>query len=161
VLVVGTGIGGALIINHQLYKGSHGRAGEVGNGLSELKNERYVNISQVSSTYTITNNYFKATHKKLDGYQLFERYAKDKYAQKVIDRAIYHLAKTIINLSISFDPDYVFIGGGVSSNKLFVALLKKEVKRLMKQSQLPQMFKVVQCHTHNEANLNGAMTLLK
>jgi predicted NBD/HSP70 family sugar kinase len=161
VLVVGTGLGGALIINHQLYKGSHNGAGEVGVGLSELKNNHFINISNATSTYAITNNYFKLTNKKITGQQIFMRYAKDKYAKQIIDNTIHHLAKTIINLAIFIDPNYVFIGGGVSKNKLFMSLLNKEVIRLMKMSRLTQMFKLLPCHGNNEANLNGAMTLLK
>jgi predicted NBD/HSP70 family sugar kinase len=159
--VVGTGLGGAIIINHQLYKGSHNGAGEVGVGLSSLENKRFINISNVSSTYAIVNKFYKMTHRKLNGKQIFVCYAKDRIAKQVINDTIYHLAKTIINMSIFVDPDYVFIGGGISANKLFLSLLKKEVSRFMKMSHLPQRFEVLQCHDHNEANLNGAMTLLK
>jgi predicted NBD/HSP70 family sugar kinase len=161
VLVIGTGLGGALIINRQLYKGSHNGAGEIGIGPSEITNNKFINISNTSSTYAITNNYYKLTHKQIDGKQVFGLYSKESNAKRVIDGMVYHLAKSIVNMSLFVDPDYVFIGGGISKNKLFISLLKREVTKLVKMSKVPQMFKILQCHGNNDANINGALTLIK
>jgi predicted NBD/HSP70 family sugar kinase len=161
VFVVGTGLGGAIIINRHLYKGSHNGAGEVGIGPSEFKNNQFINISSVASTYTIVNGYYKLTKKKLGGREIFALYQKDLNAKKIIDRMIHNLSKTIINMSLFVDPDFVFIGGGISQNPTFMSLLNKEVTHLMKLSQLPKMFKLLQCHDNNDANINGALTLLK
>jgi predicted NBD/HSP70 family sugar kinase len=161
ILVVGTGLGGAAIINRKLYKGSHDGAGEVGIGLSEIKNKKFINISNVSSMYAATNGYYQLTGKKVSGQKLFSLYPRDKHVKQLIDSMIYHLAKTLINLALFIDPEYVFIGGGVSKDKRFMSLLKMQVDYLMKMSQLPKMFKVLPCHDCNDANINGALTLIK
>lgn len=38
-ITLGTGIGGGIIVNKQLYSGSHGSAGEVGHGMADFKND--------------------------------------------------------------------------------------------------------------------------
>ncbi|MDR1234938.1 MAG: ROK family protein [Mycoplasmataceae bacterium] len=161
VLVVGTGLGGATIIGGKLYKGSHGGAGEVGIGVSELKNKKFYNISTATSTYAITSRYFNQTSKKLNGKDIITLYGKSKIATKIIDEVVFNLSKVIINHALFLDVKYVFIGGAISANKTYMKLLTKKVDHLMKLSGQTKSFKLEKCHDSNDANINGALTLIK
>jgi predicted NBD/HSP70 family sugar kinase len=161
VLTSGTGVGGALIINHQLFKGSHNAAGEFGIGLSHYENKNYLNVSSQASTFSIAQRYTKLSNRMTSVEEIMNLYDSSAYAQNSVDASIHYLAKTIINQSLAIDPDVVYVGGAISKNKKFMSLLNREIIRIMRDSQQPKLFKVTACHGGNDANIYGALSLIK
>src|SRR3989344_8644900 len=91
ILTLGTGIGGGIIINNELYTGSHGYAGEVngivlndGKSFEKLWKEKNANVKE-----------------------LFDR----KYWKK-LDRVAMYLGQGIASLINVFDPEVVILMGG-------------------------------------------------
>ena len=136
-LVVGTGIGSGIIINGQMIFGKDGFGGEVGM-MTTFHNENDSNFNPVpgstsSGFYHMEKYYEKLTGKTLEGKNIFKLYdAKDKYATKSIDRMFKGLAILIFNIAVTINPDYVFIGGGLSKRKSIVFELEKYVDKLIK-----------------------------
>jgi len=130
IIVVGTGIGGAIIINKKIFKGSNNSAGEIGYFLEEIVENKYYNGSNLSGMYSLEQNYKLATNNHKSGKEIYDSYSIDKDAKEIIDKQIFHLAKLILNTSFVLGVDTVLVGGAVSANKLFVELLTKKVGEL-------------------------------
>jgi predicted NBD/HSP70 family sugar kinase len=161
VLTTGTGVGGAIIIDHKLFKGSHNAAGEFGVGLSHYDNEHYMNISSQASTHSIGQRYTKLSNHSTSVEEIMSLYDSSHDAKNSVDASVHYLAKAIINQALAIDPDIVYIGGGISKNKKFMSLLNHEIIRIMRDSEQPKLFKVAACHGGNDANLYGALSLIK
>jgi glucokinase len=118
VLTLGSGIGGGIIINGELYRGK-GNAGEIGHctikfdgasGMNQGELEAYV------SRKAIKRDYGKEPDK------LKEKKAWNEIGEK--------LGIGISNIINTFDPDVVVLGGGISKSfNLFKKGMQKEIDK--------------------------------
>lgn len=168
-VVVGTGIGGGIIINGQLFRGAHSSAGEFGFMVVQpIENEdtRLATLSltgsvqcglvwpyEIKKSGQITDTY--------DGETVFNLAVKgDEDAQVVLDTFYDRLALGIFNMGISFDPEVVLVGGAISSNDAFMTELNRRVTYLkaghrdMGNVVLP---KIKRCHFLNQAGIIGSV----
>lgn len=164
VIVLGTAIGGGIIIDKKVHKGKNFFAGEFSsintnvNAPEDFKSSwAYINGSQtlVRAAAKVKN----VPPEELDGYKVFEYANKgDKDILEILDDFTYKLAVQIYNLQCIFDPDAFAIGGGISSQDI---LLKYINKNLDKYHNIFNFHfskpKVVRCEFKNDANLVGAL----
>ena len=131
-LAFGTGIGGAIVIDGKLYKGTLGWAGEFGHTKMPMEWEK------------IASAQFLRTHKGKD--------AIDKLAQNI--------AVGLLNITYALAPEYIVIGGGLSSlwDKKFEAKVISTMKRLRISSKLP-LPKVIRARFGENAGVIGAALL--
>ncbi|WP_367365174.1 ROK family protein [Pediococcus parvulus] len=137
-MVVGTGIGGGLIINDQIYRGGHGMAGELGMmSVMNVDNDQHLELNSLSFTgatvFGLLNYYNHHSDKPevTDArviYELADK--KDKLALESLDFFYTALAKGIINLMVALDPEIVLIGGGISANSQFMEGLQAKIADL-------------------------------
>lgn len=102
-LIIGTGLGAGIIINHHLYPGRLCGAGEFGNIYYRDKNiEAYA-----------SGQFFK--DKGIDGNMLFKRAViGDPIALKVFEDLGKHLGRAIANILFALAPEAIILGGSVS-----------------------------------------------
>lgn len=164
-LVLGTGVGGALIINDQVYRGAHARSGEFGWMIVEdddidvemgSLNFRGATVIGLIRRY---NQYSSQTVS--DARVIFERADTGEKLAKSVLKSYYHsLAKGIINLEVSFDPEVVIVGGGISNNAEFINNLNKTIEEIklthnsIKNLDLPR---VKAAKSGNDAGMIGAV----
>lgn len=162
VIVVGTGIGGSIIIDHKLYKGSFLQAGEYGCMLEMIDdNDQYINASLLASSYSISKRYQQYSNNFMLTKEIFSCYNKDSNAKLAIDEMIYYLSKLIINVAFVIDPQMVLIGGAISNNSEFMKMIEKQVDILLAKLNLTKKFKLLNCKFNNDANKLGALSLIK
>ncbi|KRK71317.1 sugar kinase and transcription regulator [Latilactobacillus sakei subsp. sakei DSM 20017 = JCM 1157] len=164
-LVLGTGVGGALVINNQIYRGAHARSGEFGWMLVE-DDEIDVEMGSLNfrgaTVIGLLRRYNQFSADQLtDARIIFERAAQHEVlAQNVLTSYYHSLAKGIINLMVAFDPEKVIIGGGISANETFMTQLNAEIQNVqsvhnsIKDLALPT---VVAADLKNEAGIIGAV----
>ncbi|RXJ02181.1 ROK family protein [Anaerobacillus alkaliphilus] len=124
MLTLGTGVGGANSLHKQIINGGHYQGGEWGHVIF-IPNGRPCNcgmkgcLEQYLSGTALVTMTNKATNRTyLHGKEIFEEYASgDLQLAPIIDTYIDHLALAIYNVSITFDPTAVIIGGGVIDSK--------------------------------------------
>ncbi len=134
-VTVGTGVGGGLILNGQLYRGAYGAAGEIGHVTVEADGEkcncgrfgcmeRYASATKLVSLAT---NYVKSgsekslLRKKLDSGEKLTvgdifgaAYEKsDPAALRAVDFCIKYLSIGLASVMVIIDPQLVVIGGGL------------------------------------------------
>lgn len=123
VMTVGTGIGGAIIVNDTLWRGANFNAGEIGrmliNGISYEK--------QASMSALLRNAKSKGLDIK-NGLELFNLYDnKDELASEVVNDFYQKLATGLANIIYMFNPEAIFIGGGISQRKTFIEELEEHL----------------------------------
>lgn len=157
-VVIGTGIGGAVIQNRKLLKGRNLFAGEF--GIMELGEEG--SFSMLATAVHMAERY--CLRKGLDekhysGKQVFEFAEKgDRLAQEEVNKFYDYLSLGIYNLLFTTDPQAVILGGGVSQKEDLVENIQVRIdQRLEKQNLQNYRYELRTCHFHNDANLLGAV----
>jgi glucokinase len=132
---VGTGLGGALIINGQLYRGTRGLAGEFGhetikyNGRKCGCGKRGCTEAYCSKTAfakklrkliergkikTLFPDFVKSNFSVLKSRELAAACKEgNKSVEKILDKGFYMLGLASANIVILFDPECIVYGGGV------------------------------------------------
>lgn len=129
MLTLGTGVGGALLINGKPYQGSFNKAGHIGhmvidcNGYADVTNmpgslEECIGNCSIERR---SNGKFISTHQLLQAYR-----NNDVFAKNVWLTSVKHLAIGLASLSNIISPDTIIIGGGIAeaNDDLFVPLNK-------------------------------------
>lgn len=139
-LTVGTGIGGALVINNQLYGGYKNRGTELGHiiirheGLSCTCGSRGCLEAYASVTALINRYRFLEARApdSADGKYIMERYwQQDDAAINAMTYHLDHMAAGIAGYINIFSPEMVVIGGGISeAGDFYIRELRERVKNL-------------------------------
>lgn len=160
-ITIGTGIGGGVFINNQLYRGRRGMAGEFGINIlehrkSELENMDYRTFSRLGSTYNLIARVNKLKNAELDGKQVFELAENgDVEVQTEIDNFYFDLAIGIYNIAYSFAPEKILIGGGVSVREDLIENVKKNLALL--NPDVLEMIEIDVCKFQNDSGKIGAL----
>jgi len=164
VIVLGTAVGGGIIINKKIYKGKNFFAGEfsfVATKIDDAQNKKnYWGFKSGSKALLSAAAKVKNIPiEELDGYKVFE-YAnnKDEDILKVLDDFTYNLAVQICNLQCILDPEVVAIGGGISSQDILIEYIQKNMDKYHKnlKVEVPKP-NIVRCEFRNDANIIGAL----
>ena len=170
VLVLGTGIGGGIVINNQVWMGATGGAGELSAFITDhsgVKNGLgWGNIGIMWAAHisdgSITGKYGAIKGiEKADGIMLFDAYeAGDPVARDVLKTFGEEAAAGICSLQSVLDLERYAIGGGISARPETTQIIKNAVDALFDPylEFLPYgKPEIVICKFGNEANLIGAL----
>ena len=155
-LTIGTGIGGGIILNNQLFRGENFVAGEFGHTLIK-KGE----FEQFASTTALIRLVKEKTGKILNGKEIFDLEKKEivEY-QEVISEWIENLTDGLSSIVYCFNPANIILGGGVIGqgepliNRIKNSLFKKIG------SQFKEKLNITQAKLGNNAGMIGASYLL-
>ena len=119
-IIMGTGVGGGLVVNGQILNGANGIAGEWGhNFLHESGGKCYCGKSGCVETIiagpALEKYYFQKSGQNRKLHEIYAARESDSIAAETIDRLIRFFGigvSTIINM---IDPDAVVLGGGVGN----------------------------------------------
>lgn len=163
VMVLGTGIGGAVFKNGVLHKGANLHGGEFG---YMLLNTAVQNSNDVWSRRASTKALVKevARQKNIDmgslsGEQVFSMAeAGDKVCLEALDRFYHILAIGIYNLQYIYDPEIILIGGGISAREDLIDNINDKLDGIMEAVDLAKIKPTIaSCHFRQDANLLGAV----
>lgn len=157
-VVIGTGIGGAVIINKKVHHGPHLFGGEFG---YMMLNEEET-FSDLGTAVRMAMRYADRkglSYDDVDGKKVFDLATEgDDVAQEEVDKFYFYLTIGLYNIAYSFDPEKIIIGGGVSSMDGLIDRLEKEFKHLLKRLNYNTFVpKLDLCAFRNDANLIGAV----
>lgn len=169
VFIIGTGVGGGLIIHGKILNGAHFTAGEysfVRMNMSGSWAERGNTMGDICSTRGLLDGYRKArgwdADHEVDGRQFFADYDSGvAEAGKVLEEFCFQVAGSIQNLVFLLDLEKVAIGGGISKRHELIDGIRAALGKLHDNSGLvydPNMpvAEVVPCFYSSEANQIGA-----
>jgi len=159
-ITIGTGIGGGIFINNQLYRGHRGMAGEFGinileHRLSQLEEMPMRTFSRLGSTYNLIDRVNKLRNTSLDGIEVFELAKEENEVQDLIENFYFSLAVGIHNIVYNFAPEKVLLGGGVSSREDLIENINKYLNLL--NPEILNMFTISTCKFQNDSGKIGAL----
>ena len=106
LLVVGTGVGGAVLKNGKIHRGNHHHGGEFGYMISDWRNENLLTLSETSSIGALierTEEKLNLKQGSIEGIDVFNMAEEGNIiAQEEINYFYKKLAQTIYNLQYSF-----------------------------------------------------------
>ena len=156
-VVIGTGIGGCIQINGEIYKGNDLMAGEFGLQLINTENG-LISTSRYLSTNALVNRVNKIVNVS-NGMEVFKLY--DDENQKVVEEVnkyFKELCVFIYNLQYTFNPDVILIGGAISNRSDLISKIKENYKMLDEEFEgTISNLNIDTCHFKNDANLIGAV----
>lgn len=168
MLTLGTGVGGALLMEGKIMRGAHGVAGHVGHMTTDIHGPmcicgNYGCLEGVFSARAIEAAAFSATHRRVgsvltdrgvsaDCSQVFQAAAEsDEVAQWIIDRATLHLSAALASLVHLVDPELIILGGQIAeAGPQLLDPLRHELRRRTRfliGRDLPIVFPRVPSHT--------------
>lgn len=162
VLVLGTGVGGALVKDGEVHMGSHFAAGEFSFAMMGEWADQESNIwGLVSGNPRLLQMAARARRIEPDtinGEDVFRWINQgDTDMLEVLDEFTRPLARMIMNLQFIYDPDRFAIGGGISRQPKLLESIRKNLDRFyaIYPIDVPPVELAV-CRFFNEANLMGA-----
>ena len=165
VFVIGTGVGGGLIIDKKIVRGIHACAGEFSfiNANANMFDNFDGFVGNACSTTGLLNTYarLKGTDELIDGRELFARLPEDKEAQQALDILATNIAMQIYNLFWLLDVEKVAIGGGISRQPIVTEKINEKFREILNKHPMPRIMdtvkvEIVPATFSNDANLIGA-----
>lgn len=165
MMVLGSGIGGAVIIDGKIYKGLRSKSGELGSLLCNFDSEQATATSfgRQCSAVWLNRDISKALGLDTeDGEVVFEYInKKDPIAYPIFKRYCNTIAWAIYNVDYILDLDCIAIGGGISSQPILLETIQESFNDLRARYREDDHDpKIVLCEFKNDANLIGAMANL-
>lgn len=181
VMILGTGLGGGIVINGQVYQGPRGAAGEL-SPFEMLGRKHYdQNFSNAANTVSATGLLVKVCnalglemvfdnekhyrHIPIDGRKVFEMLEEgNPKVQAALEEFGLDAGHMIFNLCVVLDLEKIAIGGGISSQPALIESIRKGVDAIWEgnyickaQQDLITKPEITVCKFKNDANLIGAM----
>lgn len=130
-MTVGTGIGGAIVIDGKLFRGSNFMAAEVGYFNKKDVGEYYENRASMTALIEMVRNEFGPAGAS-DGRGIFKNIIDGAAGYDwIFKRWTAELCAGIANVICMFDPGLVIIGGGVSRQKIFIDAVRDGISGLL------------------------------
>lgn len=170
-ITLGTGVGGAIIIDGKLYKGINGGAGELGHFTINETGEKCTCggtgcFERYASTSALIREYKEAARKAgvdasdANGESIMVLVRSgDSLAGEVYNNFLNHVATGIAGIVHILDPGLVVVGGGISAQgQVFIDELKEAFKGKAMKSYVDHT-DIVSAKLMNDAGVFGACYL--
>ena len=165
-ILLGTGVGGGIILNGEIIQGRHFQAGELSfmpDRIGRPGQEAYFGHSASAVGFVRQAASLLGLADLDDGLTVFYVICKqsnqevcllfEAYCQKIV-----HI---ILDLQAILDLDRVVIGGGISAQPIVIEMINKQYHLIRNRSQIMadslEPIEIMACQFGNEANLLGAI----
>ncbi|WP_297631060.1 ROK family protein [uncultured Clostridium sp.] len=154
MITIGTGIGGALVLNNEIFYGNSNSAGEI--GYMRFNGEE---IQDIASTTSLVNNVNSRLGKNLNGKEIFDLAEKgNEVCIEEIDNILEKIVELILNIIYIINPQTIILGGGIMERRDYV---EKRIKGSLEKI-LPRKFyetvNIELAKLGNKAGLIGAVS---
>ncbi|MDX1629786.1 MAG: ROK family protein [Fulvivirga sp.] len=133
-VIIGTGVGGGIVVNGKVIDGHQGIAGEWGhNYLDKSGGKCYCGKTGCVETI-LSGPALERYYQSLGGHKkklkdIIETQATDENAQKTLERLHHFFGKGLASVINILDPEIIIIGGGVGNVKSLYDQGLKEVRK--------------------------------
>ncbi|TDH24224.1 ROK family protein [Segetibacter sp. 3557_3] len=135
-VILGTGVGGGIVVNNRIIGGKHGLGGEWGhNELEENGEECYCGkrgcVERVISGPALESYYHSLSAGELSLSEIDRKYRHDPdpFVSATMERLLENYGKAISVVLNILDPDLVIIGGGVGNIDLLYSEGYERIKK--------------------------------
>ncbi|HCW03809.1 MAG TPA: glucokinase [Clostridium sp.] len=174
-VTVSTGVGGGAVLNGKLYKGSTSNALEIGHTTllpdgPKCNCGNYGCLEAFSSGTAIARQAREALeagletslsqYEKVTSYEVYVEAQKgDKVSKDILEKSFTYLGIGIANTIVSFDPEMIVIGGGVSKMGSVMFDKINEVVKVRTLEAMADACEIVVAGLGEDAGVKGAVAL--
>ena len=164
-LTYGTGVGGALWINNQIYTGDYFSAGEFGHIVTHTGGKLCTCGNQgcyemYASTGALVRAVKEATGLELNGRQIFEpENFHNVVIRAVIDNWIDEIIGGLTTLIFIFNPPLIILGGGIMNEEYIISEIERRIHERNVHSF--KSVKIQKAQMKNQAGMLGAAYIAK
>ena len=135
-VIMGSGVGGGMVVHGRVIGGHHGIGGEWGHNIIDEGGEpcycgKSGCVENVISGVALENFYLKNAGKSLKLKEILERYQakSDPQAEATVERLLEYYGRGISTIINVLDPDLIVIGGGVGNIDLLYTEGYERIKK--------------------------------
>ena len=165
-VILGTGVGGGIIVNGEILRGKHFVAGELSYFMLEdmgVEFDEKTIAARAASARGLVSMVAEAKgipEEELDGVKVLRMIDDgDAAVREILWKFAGNVARLICNIQIIIDPERVVVGGGISTQPLLIEMIRDQARNMMKLfswTELP-VPDIVPCKFFNDSNLIGAL----
>jgi predicted NBD/HSP70 family sugar kinase len=137
-VIMGTGVGGGLVVHDRIIEGVHGITGEWGHNILEDNGEpcycgKRGCVETVISGTALENYYRRISGNKLKLKEITSRHLQgiDELSDRTIERLLEFYGRAVSTLINVLDPNLIIIGGGVGNIDLLYTDGRERVKKYL------------------------------
>ena len=158
-VIIGTGTGGGIVINKEIYQGINQIGGEWGHTPLPNRTEDekkfaekcFCGLQGCMETYVsgpgFSNNFNNLNNENYDSHQIIDEFNQgSERSRAALDKYVDHLARGLSNVVNILDPDVIVLGGGMSN----VDYIYKNINEKLKTYVVTDTF-----HTKVIKNIHG------
>ena len=154
-LTIGTGIGGCLIVDGQVFHGFSNSACEV--GYLHLPDGAFQDLASTTALVQYVADCHGDDPAQWNGRRIFKEATEgNRHCIAGIDRMVGYLGQGLANICYVVNPEVVILGGGIMGQE---AILKPKIEAALKASLVPSIAektKLAFAHHLNAAGMYGA-----
>lgn len=174
-VTIGTGVGGGIIVDNHILLGRRGLAGEIGHIIIHGHGEdcscgnkgcleRYASMTALVRRVREAKNksphlFPESFNAYINGRLIFDALRDNSALQGIVNEWMDDISQGIISLVHIFNPELVIIGGGVSSQSIFIEGIRKRVREKI-MPRFAEDLKIEPAKLGNNAGLIGAVYYL-
>ncbi len=162
-LTFGTGVGGAIYINNNLYKGSVSSAGEFGHMITHAGGKQCTCGGEgcyecYASTKALIDSVKRSTGLEMNGREIFaENNFNKPEIRSEIDKWIDEIIAGLINIIYIFNPPKIVLGGGIMNESYIIDLIDRKIYNKLMDNY--KNVNIVQSKLGNDAGMLGVAYL--
>ncbi len=158
-MTIGTGVGGAIVIDGNLLYGHSFRGGEIGFMTIRDDKDGLGTINQNASTRGLIEEFkkYKGIDKSavVEGNVVFHEAEIDKNLAEIVDNWFERLSCAVFNLAAILNPEKILIGGGISDREDFIENVLAHLNKNKYWDDIK--VEICACKHKNDAGMLGAV----
>ena len=158
-LTYGTGIGGAIFLNGDVFKGSGFSAGEMGHIITHAGGKACTCggngcYEQYASTSALLRAVNEISPTPLNSFEIFSKMNSDEKIKSAVDSWIDEIIIGLISIIYTFNPPLIILGGGIMNEEYIINSINAKLpSRLMESF---RNVKIKRATLGNKASMIGA-----
>ena len=158
-VIVGSGIGGAVIENGGFYPGSTCNKAEIGNFLmGGMQDGRLLTWSDFTLEKQ-ARKYCGISKERISGKELIARARQgETLAGDLVSEFLYYMAVGCVYVQFAYDPEIIAIGGGISQDPQIIEDIREAYRKLISGQRMGYLMPHIEaCQCRSKANLFGSL----
>jgi len=159
LISVGTGLGMGIVHGGELIRGSTGHAGEIAylpisEDLQSPEAKQHGAAELVVCGPKFESRYMALSGRRLSSERILQSYLdEDPHAATAVEEIAFHLARVVVSVAVTLDPEVIVMTGGLGSNSILLDPLRRAVEAIS-----PLTVKLELARFGTRAGLVGATT---
>lgn len=154
-LTIGTGIGGSYFYQKKILCSQKNSTGEIGYMFIDSSGKNYQELGNIKYLIDTINLDFPE-YKCITGHDVIDLLKTNHSIYKSIDKWLLNIAKGIINIQYTLDPDIFIIGGGIMENEELILRLNDIIQSIIHPN-FKENIRLSSASLGNNAGMIGAL----